>query len=64
MRPSATQLTQPRRALMDPVLSCRLTGDRGWSPARFQDLFADAILRLLLPGTGQPATANQSPEVT
>jgi uncharacterized glyoxalase superfamily protein PhnB/AcrR family transcriptional regulator len=50
-------------ALMDPALFCRLTGDRGWSPARFQDWFADALLRLLLPGTGQqPATANQSPE--
>jgi len=50
-------------ALMDPALFCRLTGDRGWSPARFQDWFADALLRLLLPGTGQqPATASQSPE--
>ena len=38
-------------ALMDPALFCRLTGDRGWSPARFQDWFADALLRLL-PGTG------------
>jgi hypothetical protein len=46
-------------ALMDPALFCRLTGDRGWSPVRFRDWFADALLRLLLPGTGQqPATAN------
>jgi AcrR family transcriptional regulator len=52
-------------ALMDPALFCRLTGDRGWSPARFRDWFADALLRLLLPGVGQqPATANPSPELT
>jgi AcrR family transcriptional regulator len=50
-------------ALMDPVLFCRLTGDRGWSPARFRDWFADALLRLLLPGTArQSATASESPE--
>ena len=52
-------------ALMDPALFCHLTGDRDWSPARFQHWFADALLRLLLPGTGQqPATAHQSPGVT
>src|SRR5690349_18435539 len=56
-------------ALMDPALFCRLPGDRGWGPARFQDRFVDALLRLLLPvpvqlpATGQqPATANQHPE--
>jgi hypothetical protein len=40
-------------ALMDPALFCRLTRDRHWSPARFRDWFADAILRLLLSGAGQ-----------
>ena len=50
-------------ALMDPALFCRLTSDRGWSPARFRDWFADALLRLLLPGTArQSATASESPE--
>jgi len=50
-------------ALMDPALFCRLTGDRHWSPARFRDWFADALLRLLLPGTGQQsAPASQSKE--
>jgi uncharacterized glyoxalase superfamily protein PhnB/AcrR family transcriptional regulator len=48
-------------ALMDPALFCRLTGDRGWSPARFGDWFADALLGLLPPGTArQPAAASQS----
>lgn len=42
-------------ALMDPALFCRLTGDRRWSPARFRAWFADAILRLLLPLSGQQA---------
>jgi hypothetical protein len=36
-------------ALMDPALFCRLTGDQGWSAARFRDWFADAVVRLLLP---------------
>jgi AcrR family transcriptional regulator len=35
-------------ALMDPALYCRLTLDRGWTPARFRDWFADGVLRLLL----------------
>jgi len=52
-------------ALMDPALFWRLTGDRGWCPSRFQDWFADALLRLLLPSTDQqPISANQSLEVT
>src|SRR5262249_16778924 len=51
-------------ALMDPAVFWRLTGDRGWSPCRFRDWFADALLRLLLPGTDQqPISANQSSEV-
>jgi len=49
-------------ALMDPALFCRLTGDRGWSPDRFRDWFADALLRLLLPAPGQQMTASQSKE--
>lgn len=50
-------------ALMDPALFCRLTGDRGWTAARFGRWFADSVQRLLLPAPGQPA-ANHSPEVT
>jgi len=50
-------------ALMDPALFGRLTGDRHWSPARFRDWFADAILRLLLSAPGQqPNAAGQSLE--
>jgi len=44
-------------ALMDPALSGRLTGDRHWSPARFRDWFADAILRLLFSVPGQQPNA-------
>ena len=50
-------------ALMDPALFCRLTGDRGWTAARFGRWFADSVQRLLLPAPGQPA-ANHSAEVT
>jgi hypothetical protein len=46
-------------ALMDPAVSCRLTSDREWSPGRFRDWFADAILRLLLPDSRQQATAGE-----
>jgi AcrR family transcriptional regulator len=47
-------------ALMDPALFCRLTGDRGWSAARFRDWFTDSTLRLLLPVRDQqPKAANQ-----
>lgn len=35
-------------ALMDPALFCRLTVDRGWSPARFRRWFVDSTVRLLL----------------
>ena len=44
-------------ALMDPAVFCRLTGDRGWSAARFGDWFADSSLRLLLPVRDRQATA-------
>jgi AcrR family transcriptional regulator len=33
--------------LMDPVVWCRLTGDRGWSAERYRDWFADGVARLL-----------------
>lgn len=36
-------------ALMDPVIFCRLTGDRHWTTARFERWFADSVTRLLLP---------------
>jgi hypothetical protein len=45
---------------MDPAVVCRLTGERHWSPARFQVWFAAAILRLLLPPDHQQATAAAS----
>ena len=35
--------------LMDPVIFCRLTGDRRWTTARFEHWFADSVTRLLLP---------------
>jgi AcrR family transcriptional regulator len=50
--------------LMDPAVFCRLTGNRGWTAARFGRWFADSVLRLLLPAPGQPATTRCSPEVT
>lgn len=36
-------------ALMDPVVFCRLTGDRHWTTARFEHWFTDSVTRLLLP---------------
>ncbi len=36
--------------LMDPVIFCRLTGDRHWTTARFERWFTDSLTRLLLPG--------------
>jgi TetR/AcrR family transcriptional regulator of autoinduction and epiphytic fitness len=42
--------------LMDPVIFCRLTGDRHWTPSRFQRWFTDTITQLL------PSTARISPE--
>jgi AcrR family transcriptional regulator len=35
--------------LMDPVIFCRLTGDRRWTTARFERWFADSVTRILLP---------------
>lgn len=35
--------------LMDPVIFCRLTEDRGWTPGQFQRWFTDAVSQLLLP---------------
>ena len=35
--------------LMDPAVFIRLTGARGWPPARFQTWFAASVLRLLGP---------------
>src|SRR5260370_6077409 len=57
MRPSALR-EGTRRAhavdavwtLMDPVIFCRLTGDRHWTTARFERWFTDSVTRLLLPG--------------
>lgn len=43
--------------LMDPALFGRLAGDRHWSPARFRDFFADALLRLLFSAPGQQPNA-------
>ena len=34
--------------LMDPVVFCRLTEDRGWSPDRYRRWFADSAQRLLV----------------
>ena len=36
-------------ALMDPVVFCRLTGDRHWTTARFERWFTDSVTRLVLP---------------
>jgi TetR/AcrR family transcriptional regulator, regulator of autoinduction and epiphytic fitness len=36
--------------LMDPVVFCRLTGDRHWTTAHFERWFTDSVTRLLLPG--------------
>ena len=52
-------------ALMDPALFGRLTRDRNWSPGRFRDWFADAILRLLFSVPGQqPNAFGQSRELS
>ena len=37
--------------LMEPVLFCRLTDDRGWSDERYRDWFVDSARQLLLPAT-------------
>ena len=34
--------------LMDPVVFCRLTGDRHWTTARFERWFTDSVTRLVL----------------
>ena len=34
--------------LMDPVVFCRLTGDRHWTTSRFEHWFTDSVTRLLL----------------
>ena len=34
---------------MDPVVFCRLTEERGWSPQRYERWFVDSVQRLLLP---------------
>lgn len=34
-------------SLMEPILYCRLTGERQWSLARYKDWFADSVARLL-----------------
>jgi AcrR family transcriptional regulator len=36
-------------ALMDPVIFCRLTENRGWTPDQFQRWFTDTVTRVLLP---------------
>ena len=49
-------------ALMEPALFCRLTGDLGWSPARFRRWFAGSTVRLLLPvHDPAPDAPGQSP---
>ena len=35
-------------ALMDPVVFCRLTGDRHWTTAHFERWFTDSVTRLVL----------------
>lgn len=37
--------------LMDPVIYCRLTQDRNWTPGQFQRWFTATITQLLLPAT-------------
>jgi AcrR family transcriptional regulator len=39
--------------LMDPVVFCHLTRDRGWTPERFERWFTDSTVRLLLPLAGE-----------
>ena len=34
--------------LMDPVVFCRLTGDRHWTTAHFERWFTDSLTRLVL----------------
>ena len=34
--------------LMDPAVYQRLTGHRGWTPAKYERWFIDAVTRLLL----------------
>jgi AcrR family transcriptional regulator len=36
-------------ALMDPVIFCRLTENRGWTPDQFQRWFTDTVTRVLPP---------------
>jgi AcrR family transcriptional regulator len=36
-------------ALANPTTYAFLTGDRGWSPERFEEWLADSLIRLLLP---------------
>lgn len=38
--------------LMEPVVYCRLTEDRGWTPERYRDWFADSAQCLLLDSGG------------
>jgi hypothetical protein len=33
--------------LMEPVLFCRVTDERGWSAERYRQWFADSVARLL-----------------
>jgi len=35
--------------LMDPMIFCRLTEDRDWTPGQFQHWFTDTVTQLLLP---------------
>jgi AcrR family transcriptional regulator len=38
--------------LMDPMIFCRLTRHRGWSPERYAMWFAESVARLLEPEVG------------
>jgi AcrR family transcriptional regulator len=47
--------------LMDPVVFCHLTRDRGWTPERFERWFTDSIVRLLLPTAGESRRTTVGP---
>ena len=44
--------------LMDPHGFCALTADRGWTPAQFEQWFADSAGRLLLEPAARRSTVN------
>jgi hypothetical protein len=50
--------------LMDPVVFCRLTRDRAWTPERFERWITDSIPRLLLPPPSQLHSDHDPPSQT